>query len=167
MAWKEPPRDSQSSLRRGNTWRSSALRSATMSLNVELMKTRNTRVSRTSYSSPGAAGTAPDIMARLLGEKVACQSTADHLRIAAESPAERGIGVLDPIQSMQDDRAGIPVSGRVTIEFGLQEVTEALVVTQGRARDVRRWHDAGAQLADDLLPQLSISADSTEVSAFE
>ena len=70
-----------------------------------------------------------------------------------------GVGVLRPVQPVQDHRPGLDSRRRAAIDLGLEPVAQPVVFGQRRPRDVGRRHHAGAQLADHFFPELRVLAD--------
>ncbi len=78
-----------------------------------------------------------------------------------------GVGVLRPVQPVQDHGPGIHVRRRCAIDFGFEPVAQPLVLGERRARDVGGRHHAGAQLPDHLLPHLGVVRHLHQVEALQ
>ena len=70
-----------------------------------------------------------------------------------------GVRVFGAVQTMQRGRAGIESPRRRSIERGFERRGERLARRGRRLRRVLGRHHPGAQLADDLLPDLGVAID--------
>src|SRR5262249_56721496 len=77
------------------------------------------------------------------------------------------VGVLGPVQTMEDNRAWIDARRRLAIELGFEKVAQRLVVGERRTADIRRRHHARAELAHDPFPDVWMIACRREIEMFE